>query len=156
MACRYVKIVVIIVAFATKRLMIWYAHYTLLPFLQRLTSPGNHDRYSREVRIYWVRTNYSGDESYHSECFRCRMCQKKIEDLVFAKTSQGIYCIACHNGRMAKNRKSKNARVAAALPTVNPMEKTLPSVPISQRPPEGSITMHDDAVRTFLNHVFVD
>lgn len=69
---------------------------------------------------------YAGDESYHSECFRCRMCQRKIEDLVFAKTSQGIYCIACHNGRMAKNRKNKT-RSSKDL-----KDKTLPSVPATE------------------------
>ncbi|CCG83347.1 Beta-chimaerin [Taphrina deformans PYCC 5710] len=51
---------------------------------------------------------------------------------------------------MAKNRKSKNARVAAATSNMNSMQKTLPSVPISQRPPAGSITMHDDDAHSIL------
>lgn len=35
----------------------------------------------------------TGDESYHAHCFTCRACSNKIEELVFAKTSQGIYCM---------------------------------------------------------------
>ncbi|KAK5829319.1 hypothetical protein F5H01DRAFT_271455, partial [Linnemannia elongata] len=35
----------------------------------------------------------TGDEAYHADCFRCIQCESKIEDLVFAKTSQGIYCM---------------------------------------------------------------
>lgn len=35
----------------------------------------------------------TGDESYHAHCFTCRACSKRIEELVFAKTSQGIYCM---------------------------------------------------------------
>lgn len=33
----------------------------------------------------------TGDESYHADCFRCKACSTRIEELVFAKTSQGIY-----------------------------------------------------------------
>lgn len=36
----------------------------------------------------------TGDESYHAHCFTCRTCKRRIEELVFAKTSQGIYCMA--------------------------------------------------------------
>ncbi|KAG6821004.1 hypothetical protein H0H93_008633 [Arthromyces matolae] len=32
------------------------------------------------------------------------LCKSRIDDLVFAKTSQGIYCMNCHNERMAKIR----------------------------------------------------
>lgn len=30
----------------------------------------------------------SGNEAYHSECFRCVSCKEKIEDLVFTQTSK--------------------------------------------------------------------
>ncbi|GAA6046909.1 hypothetical protein JCM3770_003424 [Rhodotorula araucariae] len=52
----------------------------------------------------------TGDESYHSECFRCRACQNKIEELIFAKTNQGIWCMACHNDRVARTRKHAEAK----------------------------------------------
>ncbi|CAG8515554.1 11590_t:CDS:10 [Racocetra persica] len=33
-------------------------------------------------------TIMTGDESFHVDCFRCRQCRSKIDDLVFAKTNQ--------------------------------------------------------------------
>lgn len=47
----------------------------------------------------------TGDDSYHAHCFKCKVCKTKIDELVFAKTSQGIYCMNCHNERMIKIRK---------------------------------------------------
>jgi hypothetical protein len=35
----------------------------------------------------------TGDESYHANCFTCKTCKRRIDELVFAKTSQGIYCM---------------------------------------------------------------
>ena len=53
---------------------------------------------------------FTGDESYHAACFICRSCSRKIEELVFAKTSQGIYCMACHNERVARSRRHAEAK----------------------------------------------
>ncbi|KAF8894145.1 hypothetical protein BD779DRAFT_1669623 [Infundibulicybe gibba] len=47
----------------------------------------------------------TGDDSYHAHCFKCKVCKNRIDELVFAKTSQGIYCMNCHNERMIKIRK---------------------------------------------------
>ncbi|KAH9820716.1 hypothetical protein DFH28DRAFT_1079509 [Melampsora americana] len=52
----------------------------------------------------------TGDESYHAECFRCRSCQNRIEELIFAKTSQGIYCMTCHNDRVTRSRRHAEAK----------------------------------------------
>ncbi|GAA6010625.1 hypothetical protein JCM10207_007771 [Rhodosporidiobolus poonsookiae] len=52
----------------------------------------------------------TGDESYHADCFRCRSCSNKIEELIFAKTQQGIWCMACHNERVARTRKHAEAK----------------------------------------------
>lgn len=46
----------------------------------------------------------TGDDSYHAACFRCRSCRNRIDELVFAKTSQGFYCMKCHNARVARSR----------------------------------------------------
>ncbi|KAI0085050.1 hypothetical protein BDY19DRAFT_997119 [Irpex rosettiformis] len=62
----------------------------------------------------------TGEDSYHAHCFNCRVCKKRIDELVFAKTSQGIYCMPCHNERVAKSRrrekekKERERRAAAA------------------------------------------
>ncbi|KAF8906585.1 hypothetical protein CPB84DRAFT_1675734 [Gymnopilus junonius] len=47
----------------------------------------------------------TGDDSYHAHCFKCKVCSNRIDELVFAKTSQGIYCMNCHSERMIKIRK---------------------------------------------------
>ncbi|KIK92936.1 hypothetical protein PAXRUDRAFT_829500 [Paxillus rubicundulus Ve08.2h10] len=47
----------------------------------------------------------TGDDSYHAHCFKCKVCHNRIDELVFAKTSHGIYCMTCHNERMAKIRR---------------------------------------------------
>ena len=47
----------------------------------------------------------TGDDSYHAHCFKCKVCKSRIDELVFAKTSQGIYCMNCHSERMIKIRK---------------------------------------------------
>ncbi|KAL0575599.1 Rho-type gtpase-activating protein [Marasmius crinis-equi] len=47
----------------------------------------------------------TGDDSYHAHCFKCKVCKNRIDELVFAKTSQGIYCMNCHNERMIRIRK---------------------------------------------------
>lgn len=56
----------------------------------------------------------TGDESYHAACFTCRSCHMRIEELVFAKTSQGIYCMKCHNERVARSRRHAEKRSKAA------------------------------------------
>ncbi|KAI0374151.1 RhoGAP-domain-containing protein [Pilatotrama ljubarskyi] len=47
----------------------------------------------------------TGDDSYHAHCFKCRVCKNRIDELVFAKTRQGIYCMNCHNERVARSRR---------------------------------------------------
>lgn len=58
----------------------------------------------------------TGDDSYHAHCFKCKVCQNRIDELVFAKTRQGIYCMNCHNERVARSRRHqarKQERAAA-------------------------------------------
>ncbi|KAG9302849.1 hypothetical protein G9A89_009626 [Geosiphon pyriformis] len=72
----------------------------------------------------------TGDESFHVECFRCRQCHRKIDDLVFAKTSQGICCMSCHNERVNRVRraKEKEKENSVLIPQTS-FEKSLPSLP---------------------------
>ncbi len=52
----------------------------------------------------------TGNDSYHAHCFKCKVCKKRIEELVFAKTSQGIYCMDCHSERVARSRRHHERR----------------------------------------------
>ncbi|KAI0044212.1 RhoGAP-domain-containing protein [Auriscalpium vulgare] len=47
----------------------------------------------------------TGDDSYHAHCFKCRSCQNRIDELMFAKTSHGIYCMNCHHQRVARSKR---------------------------------------------------
>lgn len=58
----------------------------------------------------------TGDESYHAACFTCRSCHTPIEELVFAKTSQGIYCMNCHNERVARSRRNAKNKASKKQP----------------------------------------
>uniref|UniRef100_A0A0W0FMY6 Putative RhoGAP-domain-containing protein n=1 Tax=Moniliophthora roreri TaxID=221103 RepID=A0A0W0FMY6_MONRR len=73
----------------------------------------------------------TGDDSYHAHCFKCKICHSRIDELVFAKTSQGIYCMNCHNQRMIKIRKhaqkkaekEKAAAAAGGSSSTSPRER---------------------------------
>ncbi|KAG1147189.1 hypothetical protein G6F37_006041 [Rhizopus arrhizus] len=48
----------------------------------------------------------TGENAYHSDCFKCISCKNKIEDLIFTQTKKGIYCSICYESRKA-SRKNK-------------------------------------------------
>ncbi|KAG0204110.1 hypothetical protein BGX28_003871, partial [Mortierella sp. GBA30] len=73
------------------------------------------------------------DEAYHADCFRCIQCESKIDDLVFAKTSQGIYCMKCHQERKeAKRQREERERMERAE---RMMDKLLPTIPEAEKRP---------------------
>lgn len=80
----------------------------------------------------------TGDQAFCASCFRCRNCKRKIENLRYARTSQGIFCMSCHESLMARRRKkSKAARQQPAAangtaPVV--LDKSLPALPPSAIP----------------------
>lgn len=47
----------------------------------------------------------TGDQAYCSNCFKCRACKLKIEDLRYARTSKGLFCMSCHEKLVAKKKK---------------------------------------------------
>ncbi|KAJ5827214.1 Rho GTPase activation protein [Penicillium robsamsonii] len=73
----------------------------------------------------------TGDQAFCAQCFRCRNCKRKIENLRYARTSQGIFCMECHESLMARRRKRK-AGGSSAKKTAGPnvkLDKSLPSLP---------------------------
>ena len=83
----------------------------------------------------------TGDQAFCSTCFRCRNCKRKIENLRYARTSQGIFCMQCHESLMARRRKKSKAAAAAKARDQehSPMvkEKSLPALPPSAIPPNA-------------------
>lgn len=70
----------------------------------------------------------TGDQAFCSACFRCRNCKKKIENLRYARTSQGIFCMSCHEALMARRRKRSKPKSGANGASAT-KEKALPSLP---------------------------
>ena len=49
----------------------------------------------------------TGDQAFCASCFRCRSCKKKIENLRYARTWQGIFCMECHEDLMARRQRKQ-------------------------------------------------
>lgn len=68
----------------------------------------------------------TGDKAFCSDCFKCRNCKVKIENLKYARTSQGIFCMRCHDVLMERRRKKTSERIES-------QRKALPPLPSSER-----------------------
>ena len=80
----------------------------------------------------------TGDQAFCATCFRCRNCKRKIENLRYARTSQGIFCMSCHESLMARRKKRSRANQAKSREKDTPpmsTEKSLPALPPSAIPP---------------------
>src|SRR6478735_5493249 len=75
----------------------------------------------------------TGEQAFCATCFRCRNCKRKIENLRYARTSQGIFCMSCHESLMARRRKKSKAAAQAKAreKDASPMitDKSLPALP---------------------------
>ncbi|KAI0388839.1 RhoGAP-domain-containing protein [Xylariaceae sp. FL0594] len=78
----------------------------------------------------------TGDQAFCATCFRCRNCKRKIENLRYARTSQGIFCMNCHESLMARRRKKSRAQ-AKAREKDSGAEKSLPALPPNAIPPNA-------------------
>ncbi|KAE8554427.1 Rho-type gtpase-activating protein [Talaromyces marneffei ATCC 18224] len=67
----------------------------------------------------------TGDQAFCANCFKCRNCKRRIENLRYARTSQGIFCMDCHESLMQRRRKKKTT---AKKPSTM-YDKSLPSLP---------------------------
>ena len=86
----------------------------------------------------------TGDQAFCSACFKCRNCKKRIENLKYARTSQGMFCMECHNKLMARRRKKKAKQI-----TDEDLNKPMPSLPPSQWSNQQQ-TVEIPATATFL------
>lgn len=57
----------------------------------------------------------TGDQAFCAACFRCRNCKRKIENLRYARTPQGIFCMSCHESLMERRRRKSRAAANAKL-----------------------------------------
>jgi Rho-type GTPase-activating protein 1/2 len=78
-----------------------------------------------------------GKEMYHEECFRCQECHTPISGTVYASTSKGVYCVNCHNERVARSRKNheerkRRARERAEKKSRHEREKLSPSLSVDR------------------------
>ncbi|KAL2002176.1 hypothetical protein VTN02DRAFT_500 [Thermoascus thermophilus] len=95
----------------------------------------------------------TGDQAFCSNCFKCRNCKRKIENLRYARTSQGIFCMDCHDALMQRRRKRRAAPQAKKpAPAGIKLDKSLPSLPPEEpedRAPESSaeVPTHNRAVQ---------
>ncbi|AEO66797.1 e7b67886-8c94-49c2-948e-753328ad2898 [Thermothielavioides terrestris] len=83
----------------------------------------------------------TGDQAFCATCFRCRNCKRKIENLRYARTSHGIFCMNCHESLMARRRKKSKAAAQAKQreKDASPMltDKSLPALPPNAVPPNA-------------------
>ncbi|PSN71252.1 rho-type GTPase-activating protein-like protein 2 [Corynespora cassiicola Philippines] len=78
----------------------------------------------------------TGDQAFCANCFRCRNCKRKIENLRYARTSQGIFCMSCHESLMARRRKKSKKPPSSAGPAPK-VDKSLPALPPSAAQPSA-------------------
>lgn len=64
----------------------------------------------------------NSNEAYCSNCFRCYKCGDRIEDLKYAKTRKGLFCLRCHS-RLLEKRKLHEERKRKKL-----LNKDLPEI----------------------------
>ncbi|KAL6702450.1 Rho-type gtpase-activating protein [Coniothyrium glycines] len=79
----------------------------------------------------------TGDQAFCANCFRCRNCKRKIENLRYARTSQGIFCMSCHESLMARRRKKSKKPPAQVAPKV---DKSLPALPPREKDASNTFT----------------
>ena len=52
----------------------------------------------------------TADQAFCKACFKCRNCQRALENLRYARTSQGIFCMDCHDVLIERRRMDRNHR----------------------------------------------
>ncbi|GMM38418.1 GTPase-activating protein [Saccharomycopsis crataegensis] len=95
----------------------------------------------------------AGNQPYCADCFVCKHCKNRIDNLRYAKTSSGLYCMNCHEKVLLKKKRlehekrererirrqqqkrnsggtpSQSQSVNSSRNTTPIFEKSLPSIP---------------------------
>ncbi|VUC25694.1 unnamed protein product [Clonostachys rosea] len=69
----------------------------------------------------------TGDKAFCATCFLCRNCKQQIKNLRYARTSQGFFCMECHEALMARRR--RKALIAKSESGTVDGGKVLPTLP---------------------------
>ncbi|KAB8337296.1 hypothetical protein FH972_021597 [Carpinus fangiana] len=98
----------------------------------------------------------TGDQAFCASCFKCRNCKRKIENLRYARTSQGIFCMTCHESLMARRRKNKKAQRATSANSNgsgNRPDKALPDLPkaLAQAEPKSAFSPDEESLASVDN-----
>ncbi|EGE86640.1 hypothetical protein BDDG_09587 [Blastomyces dermatitidis ATCC 18188] len=91
----------------------------------------------------------TGDQAFCATCFKCRNCKRKIENLRYARTSQGIFCMDCHESLMARRRKRSARGQRQKVPNVQ-LDKSLPSLPPTVAPNNGLAELDTPSVDPYF------
>lgn len=91
----------------------------------------------------------TGNEAFCASCFKCRNCKRKIDNLRYARTSQGIFCMTCHESLMQRRRAragrgktSSSKRDAAGSGSY---EKRLPELPAKPLASQSAFSPDDSS-----------
>ncbi|ERF72582.1 hypothetical protein EPUS_02864 [Endocarpon pusillum Z07020] len=52
----------------------------------------------------------AGNQAFCGKCSTCRNCKRKIEDLRYSRTAQGLFCRPCHESLRARQWEEKDGR----------------------------------------------
>lgn len=82
----------------------------------------------------------TGDQAFCSPCFTCRNCRRKIKGRRYAKTSQGIFCMNCHEALLARKKRRQEQKLAAAQAKQRVLDQQISLAAVSEdNLPHGSI-----------------
>ena len=88
----------------------------------------------------------TGDQAFCATCFKCRKCKRKIENLRYARTSRGIFCMECHEALQRRRMKALTKGLVTK-------EKELPALPseLRDKTPEAVFPASDALADSSMN-----
>lgn len=103
----------------------------------------------------------TGDQAFCASCFRCRNCKRKIDNLKYARTSQGIFCMECYE-TLTDRRRKKSAKNPSRRPKPSSnaaamlLDKSLPSLPSNETPDPSSGDRDTPPSEIHSDHTLMD